>query len=92
MAKIWLSFYDEQVPHTLQYSDQTLYQSLQEAVRKNPDGIATIFVGAKIRYRELGRLVDRFANALADLGVQKGGRVALILPNSPAYPIAHFAV
>jgi long-chain acyl-CoA synthetase len=92
MAKIWLSSYDEQVPHTLQYSDQILYQSLQEAVRKNPDGIATIFVGAKIRYRELGRLVDRFANALADLGVQKGGRVALILPNIPAYPIAHFAV
>jgi long-chain acyl-CoA synthetase len=92
MEKIWLKSYDEQVPHTLQYSDQTLYQSLQKAVQENPDGIATVFVGAKIRYRRLGRLVDRFASALAGLGVQQGDRVALILPNIPAYPIAHFAV
>ena len=92
MDKIWLKSYDEQVPHTLEYSNEILYQSLQEAVRKNPNGIATLFVGAKIRYRELGRLVDRFADVLADLGVQKGDRVALILPNIPAYPIAHFAV
>ena len=92
MDKIWLKAYDEQVPHTLEYSNEILYQSLQEAVRKNPNGIATLFVGAKIRYRELGRLVDRFADALVDLGVRKGDRVALILPNIPAYPIAHFAV
>lgn len=92
MDKPWLKSYDEQVPHTIQYPDQILYQSFQEAVQKNPDGIATLFVGAKIRYRELGRLVDRFASALAGLGVEKKDRVALILPNIPAYPIAHFAV
>jgi long-chain acyl-CoA synthetase len=92
MDKIWLKYYDDQVPQTLEYPEQILYQSFQEAVRKNPDGIATLFVGARVRYRELGRLVDRFANALGSLGVKKGDRVALILPNIPAYPIAHFAV
>ncbi|MEE8348047.1 MAG: long-chain fatty acid--CoA ligase [Acidobacteriota bacterium] len=92
MDKVWLSHYDEQVPHTSEYPQQILYQSLQDAVRKHPHGTATVFVGARISYRELGRLVDRFANALAGLGVEKGSRVALILPNIPAYPIAHFAV
>ena len=91
MDKIWLRFYDEQVPDTVEYPDRTLYQSFQAAVEERPNGVATIFVGAKIRYQELGRLVDRFANVLASLGVQQGDRVALILPNIPAFPIAHFA-
>ena len=92
MEKIWQKYYDEKVPTSIQYPENTVYQLLQDAIAKNPSGLATLFFGARIRYRELGNLVDRLASALAAMGVGKGDRVALILPNIPAYPIAHFAV
>jgi long-chain acyl-CoA synthetase len=90
--RVWHSFYDKHVPASIPYPEKTLYDLFQDAVKANPDGTATLFFGASIKYRQLGKLVDRFADALADLGVKKGDRVALIMPNFPAYPIAHFAV
>jgi len=61
-------------------------------VEKNPKGVATLFFGARISYKDLSKKVDHFADALFALGVKKGDRVALILPNFPIYPIAHLAV
>ena len=87
-----MKHYDEQVPVSVDYPSQTVYDLFQASVTKNPSGVATIFVGAKIHYRQLDDLVNRFASALAALGVKKSDRVALVLPNLPAYPIAHFAV
>ena len=92
MEKIWHKSYDKQVLRSIPYPDQTVYQLFQDSVDKNPQGIATLFFGAKIRYLELGNRVDRFASGLASMGIGKGDRVALVLPNIPAYPIAHLAV
>jgi long-chain acyl-CoA synthetase len=92
MGQIWQKFYDEGVLPSIPYPDKTAYQLFRDSVERNPQGIATLFFGASIRYRELGKRVDRFAGALASMGVEKGDRVALVLPNIPAYPIAHFAV
>ena len=92
MEEIWHKFYDERVSRSISYPDKTVYQLFQDSVDKNPQGIATLFFGAKIRYRELGNRVDRFASALASMGIGKADRVALVLPNIPAYPIAHLAV
>ncbi len=89
--KPWLRNYDPQVPPSLPPCEDHLYGMLAAAVERNPDGVATLFYGARIRYRALKRLVDAFAGSLAALGVKRGDRVALILPNFPAYPIAHFA-
>ena len=47
--------------------------------------------GARLRWQQLAGLVERFASALCASGIQPGDRVAVILPNMPAYPIAHFA-
>ncbi|GAB4108639.1 MAG: long-chain fatty acid--CoA ligase [Acidobacteriota bacterium] len=91
MEKPWLKFYDPGVPRTMQYPDLNMYQVLQMTIEENPRGVATIFFGARLTYVQLGRLVDRFADALAALGVAKGDRVALLLPNFPGYVIAHFA-
>ena len=90
--RLWTQHYDEPVPETIAYPDQTIYQMFEQSVRESRGGLATVFFGSKIRYDELGKLVDRFADVLADLGVKKGDRVALVLPNLPAYPVAHFAV
>ena len=92
VEKIWLRHYDEAVPTSIDYPNIDLYSLFRQAVQEHPRGAATRFFGARIRYGELGRRVDQFASVLASLGVGKGDRVALILPNMPLYPIAHFAV
>jgi long-chain acyl-CoA synthetase len=89
--KLWHAHFDRQVPKTIDYPQVGMYGFFARAVEGNPKGVASLFFGAKIRYSELKRLVDRFADGLASMGVKKGDRVALILPNFPAYPIAHFA-
>ena len=86
----WLRNYDKEVPHTVSLPATSLYGLLEQAAERNPRGTATLFYGARLDYRALKRAVDTFAGSLAALGVRKGDRVALILPNFPAYPIAHF--
>jgi long-chain acyl-CoA synthetase len=83
-AKPWLTHYDQGIPHSLQpYPDKTLVDLVIETARQRPDHPALIFKGARLSYRELDRLTDAFAAALTTLGVQKGDRVALVMPNSP---------
>ncbi len=100
--KPWLAHYDHSVPATLSYPEATLNDLLADAVRKYPDHPATRFalryilggrvmVGGVLTYSQLGALVERFAAALRKLGVQRGDRVALMLPNSPHFIIAFFA-
>ncbi len=50
------------------------------------------FMGRTLTYAELGQSVDRAARGMQDLGVVKGTRVALCLPNTPYYPILFFAI
>ena len=88
----WLEHYNEGVSPSVSYPDKTVFQLLEEAAAANPNGLATRFFGAGFTYRRLLSAVDRFAGALSRMGVRKGDRVALILPNMPAYPVAHFAV
>jgi long-chain acyl-CoA synthetase len=96
MEKPWLKFYDEGVPHTLEYPGIPLHWFLEESARKYPNSIATILPGrfgdTKLTYRELNELANRLANALIDLGVKKGDRVALYMPNCPQFVIAYSGI
>lgn len=102
MEQPWLSAYEKGVPQTLSYPSQTLSDLLQTAARTYPDKTATNFVlkymlggrftiGGRLSYRQLNELVDRMATALYQLGVRKGERVGVMLPNSPHYIITFFA-
>jgi long-chain acyl-CoA synthetase len=102
MEKPWLASYEKGVPHTLSYAHQTLNDLLLNAARTYGDRPATSFVlrymlggrftiGGKLTYRQLNEQVDRMATALYQLGVRKGDRVAVMLPNSPHYVITFFA-
>ena len=85
----WFKSYDPGLPHTLQpYPQQTLLDIVHETVVQRPEHIALIFKGKRMTYNELERLSDAFAAALVELGVKKGDRVALLLPNSPQTVIA----
>jgi len=85
----WLSHYDKDVPRTLlPYPERTLLDYIADAAREDPDLAALLFKGLRITYGELEKLSNAFAVALADLGVKKGDRVALLLPNCPQFIIA----
>ena len=88
----WLQHYDEGVPETLEYPDIPLFGLLDEAANKYPDVPCTIFKGAKISYKEMNEKTDRLAAGLAALGVKKGDRVGIFMPNTPQFVLAYFAV
>ena len=87
----WLRKYPARVPPHLEYPDQLLSDLLEESVGRWGDRTALVFYRARWSYRQLAQAVERFAVSLAREGVGPGDRVALILPNCPAYPIAFFA-
>jgi long-chain acyl-CoA synthetase len=85
----WLAHYDAGVPATLSpYPDRTLLDYVSEAARERPDAPALLFKGARVTYSELERASDACAAALIALGVKRGDRVALLLPNCPQFLIA----
>jgi long-chain acyl-CoA synthetase len=88
----WLNSYDEGVPHHLEYPAIPLHGLLSAAAKKYPDSPCTIFKGAKISYREMEAITDRLAAGLDSIGVKKGDRVGLFMPNTPQFVMAYFAV
>jgi long-chain acyl-CoA synthetase len=88
----WLEHYDEGVPKTIDYPAVTLFALLEEAAQKYPNNPCTIFKGAVISYKEMGETVNRLAAGLAELGIRKGDRVGLFMPNTPQFVMAFFAV
>jgi long-chain acyl-CoA synthetase len=91
LSKPWLAHYPEGVPHEVEVPDISVPQRFDEMADKYGSNTALIFYGKKISYRELKELSNRFAAALADLGVHKGDTIALYLLNCPQYVIAYFA-
>jgi long-chain acyl-CoA synthetase len=91
MGKPWLKFYPEGVSSEVKVTEQSIPKVFDKVTEKYKNNTALIFYGKKISYHLLRELVDRFATALADLGVAKGDTVALFLLNCPQYVIAYFA-
>ncbi len=88
----WLAHYDEGVPHHIEYPQKPVYHFLEEAARNYPARACTIFKGASISYAEMNRITDRLAAALVELGVKKGDRVGIFMPNTPQFVMAYFAI
>lgn len=90
--KPWLKFYEAHVPEHIDYPGTCLPAVLEDMAGKYPDHPAMIFKERVITYREFNLTVDRFGAALQELGVKKGDRVAIHLPNCPQFPIAFYSV
>ena len=93
MEKPWLSHYEDVVPHTLEYPAIPLHCLLENAAHKYPANpaltlalryLGPLRIGARMSYAQLLHQADRFAAAFHALGVRKGDRVAVALPNVPA--------
>ena len=89
--RIWHKSYASPVSPSIDYEKITLEQALTRTAQRFPNVIALDMMGKRISYRELEALVNRFAAVLSDLGVAKGDRVAMILPNMPQMIIATYA-
>ncbi len=89
LSKPWVQFYPEDVPAELEIPQTSIPQIFDEVVAKYGNKTALIFYGKKISYKQLADQANRFAAALADLGVSKGDRVSLFLLNCPQYVIAY---
>src|SRR5215510_7669455 len=88
----WLRHYDYWVPPRMTYPGRPLSDILDAAVIDVPDKPATVFLGAELTFREVKTRADKFATALARLGIKQGDRVGIMLPNCPQYLIASFAI
>ncbi len=100
--KPWLKRYDPDVPHSLTpYPQRPLHSFLIESAQQFGDDVATITsahlpvvgrVKSTLTYRAVNDLSDALAAALVDMGLEKGDRVALVMPNCAQFVIAFYAV
>jgi long-chain acyl-CoA synthetase len=87
----WLRYYADGVPDDVQIPDVPLTHLLDASAERFPGHKALVFFGRSMTYARLLGAVDRFAGALSRLGVRKGERVAIILPNCPQEVIVFYA-
>jgi long-chain acyl-CoA synthetase len=88
----WLQAYDSDVPEDIPTPQVLVHDFLSNSAHEFPDRTALHFFGQKISYRELDLLSNRCAHALLGLGLRRGDRVAVVLPNVPQCVIAFYGV
>jgi len=98
----WLKHYDAGIPHTLApYPDKPMFDLLREQAQKSPNSVALVTsaripvagrISTTLTYREVDQASDALASALVELGLQKGDRVGMIMPNIAAFVISYFAI
>ena len=90
--KIWLKNYPPDIPARLAYEEIPLQEYLTRAAEKSPTKIAIHFLGKELTYQELYESSLKFANYLRKIGIEKGDRVAVMLPNCPQNVISYFGI
>ena len=89
---LWLKHYDAGVPPHLDYPRIPIFRLLDDAAEEHPERPCLNFFGRRLTYRQTAERVARLAAALHDLGIGKGDRVALLLPNCPPFVIAYYGI
>jgi long-chain acyl-CoA synthetase len=91
-ARPWLNHYDYWVRSHMNYPRRPLHEILRITAVEVPDRPATAFLGAHLTFGQIKEQTDKFATALARLGIRQQDRVGIMLPNCPQYLVATFAV
>jgi long-chain acyl-CoA synthetase len=92
LERPWLNNYPEDIPVSLQYEVEPLPHYLKKTASEFPNKVALHFMGKEVTFDELYTHSLRFANYLKKLGIQKGDRVAIMLPNSPQAVIGYYGI
>ncbi|MDV2581165.1 long-chain-fatty-acid--CoA ligase [Alkalibacillus haloalkaliphilus] len=90
VMKPWLKHYPEEIPQTIDYDNRTLQSYLVESTENYPDKTAINFLGKDLTFQELFDSARKVANYLQSLGVEKGDRVAIMLPNTPQAVMSYY--
>lgn len=88
-SRPWLNNYPTR--STLEYPNISLYHYLKKVADEYPDRTALIFVADQVTYREMMENIDRMATAFNSMGLNKGDRIALMLPNCFAFVYSFYA-
>jgi len=92
VAYPWLKSYPANIPWDQHFESKPLYHNLDQAVQRFADRPALDFLGKQYTYRELGKLADRVAKGMQKIGVVKGTKVGLFLPNCPHFVACYYGV
>ena len=89
----WFKFWPENLPHHLDYQEIPLYEFLTNNARKYPDNVAFSYRGRhNLTYKELDTQTSKLAYALNRLGMVKGDRTLVLLPNSLEFVVAYYGI
>jgi|BEDMetMinimDraft_2_1075160.scaffolds.fasta_scaffold00009_30 long-chain acyl-CoA synthetase len=88
----WYKSWPEGVPKHIDYPEKTLSDLLKERAKNTPRNVQFIFYDRKISFEETDRFVDHLAYSLQKMGIGRGSKVAIMLPNSPQFAFAYYAV
>lgn len=80
------------VPREISGFEKPVYTVIDEAAEKYPNNVFTIFNNATRTFKQVKEVADKVANYLASIGIKKGDRVAIFLPNLPHYPSIYFGI
>ena len=90
--KPWFKSWPPQVPKQIEYPKVPLQEILQKSAKDFPQKTAIVFDEREITYAQLDLLSNQFANSLVKLGVKKGDRAAIFLPNIPQFIVTYFGI
>ena len=91
-SKPWFNAWPADVPKNIKYPAVPLHGILQKTAENYPANVAIAYDGKEITYAQLDSLSNQFAHALIKLGVKKGDKIAIFLPNIPQFIIAYFGI
>src|SRR5947199_8198320 len=92
LERPWFARWPADLPRSLTYPDVPVQDLLRRTAGEHGDRPAVTFYGKTLTYRDLDAAVNRFAAGLRSIGVRAGDRVSLLLPNTPHFIVAFFAV
>ncbi|MDQ0220123.1 long-chain fatty acid--CoA ligase [Peribacillus cavernae] len=90
--KPWLELYPSHIPSALSYEEKSLQSFLKDSAREFPDEVSIHFMGKEITFKEVYETSLKFAAYMKKLGIKKGDRVAIMLPNIPPAVITYFGI
>lgn len=88
----WLKSYPKDVNYFANIEAKPIFHLLDEAVKNFPENQAIDFENEIIKYGTLGKMVEKASKAFTKIGVKRGTKVAIFLPNCPQFIITYFAV
>ncbi|QSS99170.1 long-chain-fatty-acid--CoA ligase [Pontibacillus sp. ALD_SL1] len=91
-SRPWLKHYPSEIPKSIKYDEKPIHQFLEESAQEYPKKKALHFLGKEISYESLYLEVKQFASYLQYLGLNKGDRVSIMLPNCPQSVVAYYGI